>query len=259
MAVYPQLTSGALSQFPLKKQRATRTVVNALGDGSEVRLADVNGASTAWQLQYAGLTDAEAASLQQFFQSCEGSLNPFTFVDPAGNLLAWSEDLMNAVWQAAPLLAVSGSAADPLGGINAFTLTNSGAAAQGISQTLNTPGGYVYCLSVYLQSSQPVAVTLSIGSQNQTVSAGAAWNRFSFTASGDPSATSIVFSIQCAPGAVSVFAPQVEAQPSASAYKKSTTGGVYQNARFQGDSLRITSTAPNQNSATVNITYANHL
>lgn len=259
MSVYPQLTSGALSQFPLKKRRTARTVVNTLADDTSVRLADVNGGSTAWQLQYTGLTDAEAASLQQFFEASEGSLNSFIFVDPAGNLLAWSEDLTNEVWQAAPFLAVTGGAADPLGGTNAFTLTNSGGATQGISQTLNAPGGYVYCLSVFVKTSQPVAVTLSIANQNQTIKAESAWSRFSFTANGDPSATSIVFSIQCAPGAVSVFGPQVEAQPSASAYKKSTAGGVYQNARFQGDSLRITSTAPNQNSVTANITYANHL
>lgn len=259
MSVYPQLTSGAISQFPMQKTRETRTVVNTLADGSSIKLADDNGGSTGWQLQYAGLTDAETTNLQQFFESCEGSLNSFTFVDPAGNLLAWSEDLTNAVWEAAPLLAVTGGAADPLGNTNAFTLTNSGAAAQGLTQTLNAPGGYTYSLSVYIQASQPLAVTLSIGSQTETVTAGPSWSRVGFTATGSASAASIAIGIQCAPGAVSVFGPQVEAQPAVSAYKKSTTGGVYQNARFQGDSLRCTSTAPNQNSVTVNITYVSHI
>ncbi len=153
VSVYPQLTSGTLSQFPLKKRLQQRTVINNLADGSTVKLADANGGSTGWQLQYAGLTDAEAGSLQQFFESCEGSLNGFTFVDPAGNLLAWSEDLTNSVWQPGPLLAVTGGVADPLGGTQGFNLANSGAAAQGVSQTLNAPGGYVYTLSVYVQAS----------------------------------------------------------------------------------------------------------
>ena len=101
-------------------------MINNLADGSSVKLADVTGGSTGWQLQYAGLTDAETGSLQQFFESCEGSLNGFTFVDPAGNLLAWSEDLTNAVWQPGPLLAVTGGVADPLGGTQRFSLVNSG-------------------------------------------------------------------------------------------------------------------------------------
>lgn len=259
MSAYPQLTSGALSQFPIATRLQTRTVVNSLADGSSVKLADDNGGSTAWTLQYAGLSDAETAALQQFFQTCEGSLNGFTFVDPAGNLLAWSEDLTNAVWQAGPLLALAGSVADPFGGTQAFTLTNSGSAAQGISQTLNAPGGYIYSFSAYIMASQPAQVTLSIGSQTESFTATAAWSRIAVAAKSDPSAASVVLSIQTAPGAVSVFGPQVDAQPAPSPYKRSTTGGVYQNARFQNDSLRFVSTAPNQNSVTVNITYADHL
>lgn len=259
MNAYPQLTSGALSQFPLKKSVEMRNAVNSLADGSSVKLADTNGSSTHWQLQYAGLTGIETAALQQFFEACEGSLNGFTFVDPAGNLLAWSEDLTNAVWQAESLLAVTGGATDPLSGTQAFTLVNSSAAGQGISQTLNSPGGYVYTLSAYIQASQSAALTLSIGSQSKIVTAGASWTRVTLTASGDPAASSIAFGIQCAPGAVTVFGPQVEAEPSASAYQKSTTGGVYQNARFQDDALQFTATAPNQNSVTVNILYVNHL
>lgn len=130
VTVYPQLTSGTLSQFPLKKRRQQRTVINNLADGSSVRLADVYGGSSGWRLQYAGLSDAETGSLQQFFESCEGSLNGFTFVDPAGNLLAWSEDLTNSVWQAGPFLAVTGGVTDPLGGTQGFNLVNSGAAAK---------------------------------------------------------------------------------------------------------------------------------
>jgi hypothetical protein len=259
MSVYPQLTSGTLSQFPLKKRLKARTVINNLADGNSVKLADVNGGSTGWQLQYAGLTDAETASLQQFFESCEGSLNGFTFVDPVGNLLAWSEDLTNSVWQAGPLLAVTGGVSDPIGGTQGFNFVNSAVAAQGVSQTLNAPGGYVYSLSVYAQASASASMTLSIGNQSKSVVIGPNWNRVSFTASGDPAASSIAFAIQCAPGSVAIFGPQVEAQPAPSTYKRSSTGGVYQNARFQDDSLPCTSTAPNQNSVTVNIFYANHL
>jgi hypothetical protein len=259
MSFYPQLITGALSQFPITKRRQTRTVMNRLADGSSVRLADVPGASTGWQLQYAGITDAEMASLQQFFELCEGSLNGFTFVDPTGNLLAWSEDLTNSVWQPGPLLTVTAGVADPFGGTLGYHLANSGNAAQGVSQTLNAPGGYVYSLSVYAKSAVAAPVTLSIASQTKTVTVGSSWTRLSLTASTNTSATSVIFTVQCGPGAIDIYGPQVDAQPAPSAYKKSTTGGVYQNSRFQDDTLTCISTDPNFNSVTVSILNVNHL
>src|SRR3984957_20145902 len=142
--MYPQLTTGAYSQFPLRKQRRTRTVTNMAADGSSIKLADPNAAITEWQLRYEGLSDIELSNLQTFFALSEGSLNGFTFLDPAGNLLAWSEDLTNAVWSPGPLLTTTGGVGDPFGGTNAFQLTNSGAGAQNVSQTLNVPTGYVF-------------------------------------------------------------------------------------------------------------------
>jgi hypothetical protein len=257
MSIYPQLTSGALSQFPTTKRVQTRTVINAMADGSSIRLADVNGASLAWKLQYTGLSDAELSNLQQFFEDCEGSLSQFTFLDPAGNLLAWSEDLTNAAWHADPLLSVASGAADPFGKTQAFTLGNSGGAAQGITQTLNAPAGYVYSLSVYVLATQAVPVTLAIGGQTKTGVAGANWTRISFTSVGNSSGSSTDFSIEAGPGTITVFGPQVEAQPAASAYKTSTIGGVFENARFNVDSLKCTATGVNQNSVTTEI-YVTH-
>ncbi len=259
MSVFPQLLTGALAQFPITTRLNARTCINTLSDGSSIKLADPNGAGAVWQLEYTGLTDTEAAALEQFYESCEGSLNGFTFVDPAGNLLAWSEDLTNAVWQPAPLLAVSGGASDPLGGTNAFHLTNSGSAGQGITQTLNAPGGYVYTLSVYAQASAPAAVTLAIGNAARTFTAGTEWTRLAFTAAVDASANSVAFAIECPPGGMTIFGPQVEAQPAASPYQTGVTGGVYANARFLDDGFERTSSAPNENNFTVKVTYVNHL
>ncbi len=259
MNVYPQLTSGALGQFPIAKVLETRTVVNQLADGSKVKLADSTGGLTGWRLQYAAISDAELAAIQQLFQACEGSLGAFTFVDPVGNLLAWSEDLANAVWQPDPLLAITAGVADPFGDRQGFHLVNSGGAVQGLNQTLNAPGEYLYSLSVYAKAAQPTGGLLSIGAQNKNIAIGVEWNRFTFTGCGDATASSVVFAIQCGQGAIDIFGPQVDAQPAVSAYKRSSAGGVYQNARFQEDTLTCTATAPNQNSVTVNILYANHL
>ena len=260
MLVYPQLATGALSQFPVEKRRRLRTVVNAAADGRSIRLADPAAEATEWQLQYAGLSDAELAALQQFFLAAEGSLNGFTFLDPAGNLFAWSDHLDNAVWARGPVLAVSGEVADPMGGSNAWHTVNSGGGAQSITQTLGAPGGYTYCLSAYARASQPAVATLLRGTDRADRQVGTEWKRIAFAGTGDAKAASLVFGLEAPAGAaLDIFGLQVEPQAGASGYKAATSGGVYENARFGDDTFRFTTTAPDCHSATVNIFHASHL
>ncbi|MGD0498509.1 MAG: hypothetical protein ABSC23_08730 [Bryobacteraceae bacterium] len=260
MLVYPQLGTGALSQFPIRKQRRMRTVVNTASDGSSIKLADPAGETTAWQLAYAGLTDGEIAALEQFFASAEGSLNGFTFVDPTANLLAWSGQLGNSAWARGPALSVTGGIADPAGGALAWRLTNQGAAAQTISQTLAAPGAYVYCLSAYARAATAGTVTMFVGANRADRTITTQWSRIVFTASGNASAASIGFGLEMPAGAVvDVFGIQAEAQAGASTYKSSTASGVYENARLLDDELKVTSNDVNSHSCTVNIIHVNDL
>jgi hypothetical protein len=260
MLVYPQLSSGALAQFPILKRRRQRTVVNTLADFTSIKLADPPGEITAWELKYVGLSNSEALALQQFFTATEGSLTVFTFLDPTANLLSWTEQLTNAVWALDPFLSIVAGVADPAGGTSGWQISNSGAAPQTISQTLSAPGAYVYCLSVYGKSSQPAQVTLLCGTASVVCTLDTSWNRLVLTGSGDPTAQSVVFGIQVPPGAtVDIFGLQVEPQAAASVYKPSETGGVYENASFRDDVFLLTSTDVNRNSATVNIIHANSL
>jgi hypothetical protein len=260
MLVYPQLTTGALAQFPAQKRRGMRTIVNMLGDGSSIKLADPPGELTEWQLQYAGLSDQEALALEQFFESVEGSLNVFTFLDPTSNLFAWSDQLDHAGWTKGPLLAVTGNVADPAGGTSAWHVSNSGSGAQSLSQTLEAPGGYVYCLSLYVKTAAAgLAATLLRGSARADRTVGTEWNRITFSGSGDGQADTIDFGIELPPGgALDLYGMQVEPQAGASAYRPSTSGGVYTNAWFRDDFLALTATDVNRNSAIVNI-HANRL
>jgi hypothetical protein len=260
MSVYPQLATGALSQFPVQKRRSLRTVVNTSLDGRAIKLADPGAETTEWQLAYAGLTDDEVAALQQFFAASEGTLNSFTFLDPTGNLFAWSGQLNNAAWTAGPFLSLTSGIADPAGGMNAWHLANSGAGAQNISQTLSAPAGYLYCFSVYARSLQSTPVNLLYGSNSINQTLGTEWSRIIVAASGDASAESIAFGVEVPAGeSADVFGMQVEPQGGASLYKATTIGGVYQNARFRDDVLSITTTGVNCHSATVNILYANNI
>src|SRR5436305_3802632 len=128
--IYPQLSSGALSQFPVQKRRKLRTVCNISEDGRPVGLSDQTGATTEWRLTYAALTDVEIATIHDFFAAAEGTLNPFTFVDPTDNLLANSDELDDPVWEAGPLVALSRGETDPLGGLSAWRLSNNGDGVQ---------------------------------------------------------------------------------------------------------------------------------
>lgn len=260
MLIYPQLQTGALSQFPVVRKRSTRTVTNVAADGSRFTYADAGGGRIEWRLSYRGLSDEELAALQAFHALAEGSLNDFTFVDPAANLLAWSGDLSNAAWGKDPLVTVSGGITDAFGGTGAWRAVNSGSGQQCITQTLNVPGGYLYSFSVYARAGQETHLILNAGGHSGTYSVGTGWTRLQLSRPGDASADSVTFAIGLAAGAsLELFGPQVEAQGSPSAYQASTTGGVYEHARLGGDALQSTSTDMNRHSATVTIFYANHL
>jgi hypothetical protein len=260
MAIYPQLGSGALSQFPVQKTRRVRTVVNRAADGSMIKLADPAAEITEWVLAYTDLNDQETAALRAFFNATEGTLNGFTFLDPAGNLLAWSDQLDNAAWQIDPLLSLTTEINDPRGGARAWRLSNGGGAEQTLGQTLAAPGEYQYCLSAYVRAAAATSVHLTIGNQIARRPATSDWTRITWTSSGDGQATSVRFAIEIGAGdVVDVYGLQVEAQATASGYKASTRGGVCENAHLADDVLTIASTDVNRHSCTVKIIHANHL
>src|SRR5271170_7124501 len=128
MLYYPQLTTGAVSQFPVIRSTNMRTVANQLASGFTIRMTDTGAQKAQWRLRYASLTDGERGSIESLFEAAEGQLNTFTFLDPTDNLLMWSEDWTQPVWVADPLLHVTGGQADPFGGSDAMQLTNTGEA-----------------------------------------------------------------------------------------------------------------------------------
>jgi hypothetical protein len=198
-------------------------------------------------------------ALQTFFTAAEGTLNGFTFLDPAGNLLARSGDLVHAVWERAPMLTATAGIEDPGGGTKAWRITNSGGGSQALSQIIAAPAGYLYCFSLWARASQPGEITLSIGDARTTRDVTEKWSRVSCSATGDPAAESIAFGLELPAGAcVEVFGLQAEAQSAASGYMPTTLGGVYQNARLGDDALTVTTSGPNRHSCIV-IIHANHL
>jgi hypothetical protein len=261
MIYFPQLSSGATGQFPITRQRQARTVVNQSLQDYQVKLADAAAAVTNWHLSFEELSDQELAALEALFQAVEGRLTPFTFVDPLDNLLAWSEQLGQAVWQAGPLMTVAGGGADPLGGTAAFQLGNPTAATLLLQQAIDAPASLYYCLSVYARSDEGTRIWLVRGSETDERTINTQWTRLTSAGQIADTADSISFGVALDPGTtVDVFGMQVEAQTTASLYKSTNeTGGVYPNARFQSDTLTITTVGPSRHSCELDIVNVEYL
>ena len=259
MLYYPQLTSGSVAQYPVNRRNQRRTIANTLADGSNIPMEDATFASVGWDLTYAHLTADEATSIENLFLACEGRLGTFTFLDPTDNLLNWTEDFTQKVWEPDPLLTVSGGVADPFGGSSGAQLTNTAQITQVLSQNIAGASWFQYCLSVWIRADVPTPVTLvaasSGSSAQQSFNAAPAWMRAVFASSLNLQQDGVKFGIQLAPGTrVYIYGPQMEAQLGAGNYKRSTNlAGVYPHSRFDSDELAVTATGLNQYACKVSI------
>ena len=260
MTVYPQLTTGAIAQYPLSKLQTMRTVTNLVPDGSSVKFFDPGAGTTEWQLSYQALTDAERDTLEKFFQDMEGSLLTFTFLDPAGNLLSHSEDLNDPNWETDPLLTVSAGGSGPSESQGAL-LTNSSGAAQSIRQRLSAPNSYQYCASLYARSDLGGSVlTVQLGEKKADFNLSPDWRRLVLSSDGGSEEDAVTFAITVPSGAIEISGVQLEAQAGASGYKPTHgRGGVYPDARFSHDVLRFTTDDLNHHSCRVRIIHAEHI
>jgi hypothetical protein len=247
---FPQLSTGAVVQYPLKKTRITRTIANLLPDGSVVSLPDPSAMKLLWEMAYTDLSPADAQALRVFFRSCCGPYHAFTFLDPADNLLSYSADLTNSSWQKAPNIQITAGIDDPTGGTGAWVLTNSGGASQTILQTLTVPANYRYCLSLYATSATTATLVLNravaTGAASTPCTVGTHWTRLVSGGALDDAGTQLSVGLTLAAGQqITVFGPQLEAQVQPSRYRATSgRGGVYSSAHFVSDMLPLGSDAP---------------
>ncbi len=259
MLYYPQLSTGVVSQFPVKRRATIRTVSNQLLSGDSIRLSDPGATMTRWQLTYAGLTDDEWSSLEQLFEATEGQLGSFIFLDPTDNLLLWSEDWTKPAWTADPMLQISAGIADALGGNSAMRITNMSQTTQQIVQNIGGASWFQYCCSIYLRCDTPSTVQILMSATGQeSVSefpVASSWTRAVKADRLSLKQDGISFGLQLpAGGSVLAFGAQAEPQPAPGCYKKTTDrAGVYANTRFDTDSLSMDTEAPNQNSCVVSL------
>lgn len=228
---FPQLSTGALTQYPIKRVKSVHTAGYMTEDGTKVMYLDPNGGSLTWQLSYSGLTQDEVTSLEALFEACSGQFRAFTFLDPLANLLGRQ-------WQPDAAVQLSGNIA-----------TNTGAAAAGISQFLAIPAGYAYAFSVPGDLLADPSTNISIlasgpKSQNQLV---LSLNRPLLVYSGALADTGLGFTIkvQLQPGqSIDLSQAQLEAQPAPSPFRPAL-GGIYTNAHWGTDELVFVAEGPN--------------
>jgi hypothetical protein len=256
MLVFPQLTTGAAALYPVTKQGLQRTVVNGLADGSTVVYADSDGAIAGWALRATGLTLAEWNAIENLFQQTAGMAGTFTFLDPVGNLLLQSENFSAGAWTPGALVQLTAGIGDPFGTTRAMRLVNTGQASAGVTQILNIPGNFQYCLSAWVRTTSGSAVTLTIANGSKSFAAGTQWKRVYFSSNpAQASATTVTFGVQVAAGgSVELFGVQAEAQLGPSDYKiTGAVGGVYPKARFGSDQITVIAQAADVYDAVIQI------
>lgn len=261
MLVFPQLSTGATAQYPIRRHRSERAVFNISEDGSVIALWDQAAGQVKWNLSFTGLTDQEIADLSSFHELCEGPLQPFLFLDPTSNLLAYSESFTQPVWQANSLLSFTPGITDPYGTTRATKLQNNSLGNLSLTQTCTVPG-YTNCvLSVYARSDGPssgVSITRSDGStvESTPLEIGPSWLRFSLSSAFASSiSNSCEFSITIPPGeTMDLFGFQLEAQPIAGTYlMTSAQAGVFPNTRFDGNQIVVTATGLGESSLSISL------
>jgi hypothetical protein len=227
MAYFPQL-----AQFPARKRLVQRTVVNRQAGGASWKLADPPEAAVEWELNLKGLSAAECGALESLFETVEGRLGTFTFLDPFDNLLKWSEDLSAPEWVKDPLLEISGS-----------LVINRGPGELALEQSVPAPAWFQYCFSAYVRGGE-VRLFARAGAQtaSRTFATGEQWQRLELAALPNGTEEAVVFGAAIPEGAaVEMYGFQVEPQPASSAYKKTTAhSGVHTHTRFLDDALEVT-------------------
>jgi hypothetical protein len=249
---FPQLTSGALVQYPIRKVTTIRTIKNLLADGSMLVMADPGASQLFWTLAYVALLPADMSALQAHFEACGGSLRAFTFLDPTDNLLTYSADLTESSWITPAGVTIERGGPDPFGGSGAFFVTNGGSASQQILQTLPAaPVNFQYCFSIYAASTNGGTCGLTRSSPNAQQTAtcplGTQWARISSSGTLSDIGVGLSVAISLAAGqSVSLFGPQLEPQFAPSRFRPTySTGGVYPTAHWAVPELVFTADAPN--------------
>lgn len=254
---FPQLSAGAVVQYPFRKVRKYRAIRNVLPDGRLIQLPDPGARQVQWELTYNNLTFDDVEALRSHYRVCKGPLQSFTFLDPMANLLAFSESLRATVWQSSSQFAIAEINGSPRPDLRAYSVTNTSQADATLFQRIAAPSFYTFCFSLYLRSEEPAnvglvqtAITAKSSAERECTTH---WSRVCLSASLTERSSALSAGLTLAPGQrVYVSSPQLEAQYAMSEYKPTwSRSGVYLNARYGMPEIVVSVESPNIYSTTI--------
>lgn len=258
---YPQINGNLIiTQLPYTSELAYSTVVQDLETGMRwtypLRGVSLPGYPNfplgRFTLNYPGITDAEAATLEAFFNSMRGKWLTFRFLDPSGNLLQFSEDFTKSYWS--KTASHTAGQADPFNNTNA-TLLGSGNVEGVVGPSDGGMQGIVMCASIWAKASAG-GVSATIGFLDNSTSTFYSntflvptgnWLRVSKTLV-LPTNNQFLFKLTISGGSCTVFGAQVAPTKGESAYVRTPGNyGYHENVRFDTDYFDVNVSGPNQN------------
>jgi hypothetical protein len=82
MTTFPQLSTGAVAQYPLSRGTSYDIDIVRFLDGSQQRCLVRGKKLRRWLISLSQLNENELASVEQFFDAVQGNAGLFTFTDP---------------------------------------------------------------------------------------------------------------------------------------------------------------------------------
>lgn len=262
---FPQLGASAIiAQRPYATTAEFWTSRNDLSTGRRHAYANWDSPLLGFDVNYSVLTDAELTTLEAFFAAREGRLGEFTFLDPSGNLVAFSEAFSDASWTRTGI-TVGAAQADPFGGSLAFALASG--VADGYLWTPVLPDGaatgFVLCGSVWVKA-QSAGQNLRIGFTDGALALlgstthalpQSKWVRIQHTitlGTNDPIRFIIGGNSTWDLTTIHVFGAQVVPMRGTGGYAKSPGNyGLHAKCRFDTDDLTVRYVGPNHNAVRV--------
>ena len=267
MPYFPQINSrGIMVQRPYSTTLEDWTTSEDQPSGPRFGYLRRSNPLGRWDLQYPSITDAETAVLETFFDSMQGKYGVFTFLDPGGNLVQYSDLFSDASWSKYTA-TVGSAAADPFGGNLAMSVTGTSSNSMLATSVLpsGNASGFVICGSVWVKA--PAAQTLSIGfidsgfsvlGQSTWNLAAGQWQRIYFgmtLASNAPISLLIGGLATWGTQTLALFGAQVSPAPGPGGYQRSPgNNGLHATCRFDQDRFAVDyKNGPNSNAVKLKI------
>lgn len=248
---FPVLRSGVAVQYPVSRTEEFWLAEAETPGGGVWRSLTGRSPLRRWRIELDEISDEEAAALASFYEECRGGWATFSFADPLGNLLVWSEDLSQPVWKKSPGITVNRAGGEA--GAAEFLVVNGSGAAGLLWQDLDLAPGAAVCFSCEIQGSPGQEASLLAAGTMRRVSAEGAWKAEHVTGSSAGGLQRVGLEVPAGAG-LRVRRLQTEMQIAPSEYQPTyETGGVFPRTRFAQDGLRIVSVAPGRNRARITL------